>query len=46
MGTGLSVEVTTDAQGPAWLIVGTDSGCEGLSRFYWSRIAYSLTPTE
>lgn len=43
---GLSVEVTTDAQGTVWLIVGTDSGFEGLSRLYWSRIVYSLTPAE
>lgn len=41
-----AVEVTTDASGCLWLIVGTDSGFEGLSAFYWSRISYWLTPAE
>lgn len=40
------LEVTTDADGRLWLIVGTDSGFEGLSGFYWSRISYWLTPAE
>lgn len=43
---GQPIEVTTDADGRLWLIVGTDSGFEGLSGFYWSRISYTLTPAE
>ena len=35
-----SLEVVTDSQGLAWLIVGTDSGFEGLSAFYYSRITF------
>ncbi len=38
------VRVTTDGEGGLWLIVGTDSGFEGLSRFYYARIAYTLRP--
>ncbi len=34
---------TTDGEGRLWLIVGTDSGFEGLSTFYYARIAYTLT---
>ena len=32
--------------GRLWLIVGTDSGFEGLSAFYYARIACTLTPVE
>ena len=39
----LSVSVSTDAEGRVWLIVGTDSGFEGLSAFYYSRISYKLS---
>ena len=39
---GNPVRVTTDGEGGLWLIVGTDSGFEGLSRFYYARIAYTL----
>ncbi|MDE2933388.1 MAG: bifunctional metallophosphatase/5'-nucleotidase [Chloroflexota bacterium] len=35
--------VTTDAEGRLWLIVGTDSGFEGLTTLYYARIAYTLT---
>ena len=38
------VQVTADGEGRLWLIVGTDSGFEGLSAFYYSRIACTLTP--
>ena len=38
------VKVTADGEGRLWLIVGTDSGFEGLSAFYYSRIACTLTP--
>lgn len=40
------VNVTTDSQGGLWLIVGTDSGYEGLSTFYYARIAYTLKIVE
>ena len=36
--------VTADGEGRLWLIVGTDSGFEGLSAFYYARIACTLTP--
>ncbi len=42
--TALSLSVATDSEGQAWLIVGTDSGFEGLSRFYYARISYVLSP--
>ena len=34
------------AKGGLWLIVGTDSGFEGLSTFYYARIAYTLKIVE
>ena len=37
----LSVE--TDSEGRAWLIVGTDSGFEGLTRIYYDQISFTLT---
>ena len=40
------VNVTTDSKGGLWLIVGTDSGFEGLSTFYYARIAYTLKVVE
>ena len=39
-------QVTADGEGRLWLIVGTDSGFEGLSAFYYARIACTLTPVE
>ena len=36
------LEATTDADGRLWLIVGTDSGFEGLSAVYYSEINYVL----
>jgi hypothetical protein len=36
-------EVTTDAEGNLWLIVGTDSGFEGLTTVYFTQIDVSLT---
>ena len=38
--------VDTDSEGRVWLIVGTDSGFEGLSALYYSRIDYLLSTTE
>ena len=40
------VTVEADRAGNAWLIVGTDSGFEGLTRLYYHRITYTLTPVE
>ena len=44
--SGRPVSVTADGEGRLWLIVGTDSGFEGLSAFYYARIACTLTPVE
>ena len=38
--------VEADEAGRAWLIVGTDSGFEGLTRLYYDRISFTLTPVE
>ena len=43
---GLPLMVDTDSQGRVWLIVGTDSGFEGLSGLYYSRISYTLSTME
>ena len=40
------LSVSTDGEGRVWLIVGTDSGFEGLSAFYYSRISYTLSIVE
>ena len=40
------LNVATDSEGRLWLIVGTDSGFEGLTRLYYARISYTLTPAE
>ncbi len=40
------VVVKADDSGSAWLIVGTDSGFEGLTRLYYNRISFTLIPTE
>ena len=42
--SGRPVNVTADGEGRLWLIVGTDSGFEGLSAFYYARIACTLSP--
>ena len=42
--SGLPVSVTADGEGRVWLIVGTDSGFEGLSAFYYARVACTLAP--
>jgi hypothetical protein len=36
--------VRTDAAGSCWIIVGTDSGFEGKTRLYYSRVAATFTP--
>ena len=38
------VVVEADDSGGAWLIVGTDSGFEGLTRLYYDRVSFTLTP--
>lgn len=43
---GQPLSVKTDANGRVWLIVGTDSGFEGLTAVYYARIAYTLTGPE
>ena len=40
------VDVKADDSGSAWLIVGTDSGFEGLTRLYYDRISFTLTPID
>jgi hypothetical protein len=40
------LEVTTDQDGRVWLVVGTDSGFEGLSSFYYARINYVFSIIE
>lgn len=40
---GRPLSVETDGDGRVWLIVGTDSGFEGLTAVYYARIAYTLT---
>ena len=40
---GRPVEVVSDSEGRVWLIVGTDSGFEGLSAFYYAGITYVFT---
>ncbi len=40
------VVVKADDSGNTWLIVGTDSGFEGLTRLYYDRISFTLTPLE
>jgi hypothetical protein len=38
------ISVKTDAQGACWIILGTDSGYEGLTRLYYDRVKVSFTP--
>ena len=41
-----TLSVEADSEGRVWLIVGTDSGFEGLTSLYYSRIAYTLSTAE
>ena len=41
-GPDLPVTVEADDAGRVWLIVGTDSGFEGLTALYYARISYTL----
>ena len=38
--------VSTDGEGRVWLIVGTDSGFEGLTSLYYARVSYTLEPVK
>ena len=40
------LSVKADDQGRAWLIVGTDSGFEGLTTLYYDQISFTLTLSE
>ncbi len=40
------LKVQTDNEGRVWLIVGTDSGFEGLTALYYDRISYALRLVE
>ena len=42
----MPVTVAIDNEGRVWLIVGTDSGFEGLSTIYYSYISYTLSAVE
>ena len=42
----MPMSVNTDGEGRGWLIVGTDSGFEGLSQLYYARISYTLSTVE
>ena len=39
----LPLSVRADSDGRVWLIVGTDSGFEGFSAFYYTRVSYTLS---
>ena len=43
---GRDFEVTSDEQGHAWLIAGTDSGFEGPTGVYYNRISAKFTETK
>lgn len=36
--------LNTDADGSAWLIIGTDSGFEGRSQLYYTNLKAEFTP--
>lgn len=40
------LNVTADSEGRAWLIVGTDSGFEGLTSLYYDRISFALNHSD
>ena len=42
----LPLSVTADVEGRIWLIVGTDSGFEGLTSLYYARVSYTLDPVK
>ncbi|MGP3691181.1 hypothetical protein ACTVZO_45145 [Streptomyces sp. IBSNAI002] len=42
--TDKPLSATSDSQGRLWLVVGTDSGYEGITHVYFPRIGATLTP--
>ena len=40
----VDLSVTSDSEGRIWLIIGTDSGFEGLTELYYTEISVTLTP--
>ncbi len=40
----LSLEVTTSPEGELWVIIGADSGFEGISRLYFDDIEATFEP--
>lgn len=42
--TSAPISVKTDAQGACWIVLGTDSGFEGLTRLYYDRVGVVFTP--
>ena len=42
----LPLSVSADSRGQVWLFVGTDSGFEGFSAFYYASISYILSAVE
>lgn len=42
--TGPVITVRADAAGAVWLLVGTDSGFEGRTALYYTRLSVTLTP--
>ncbi|HEY94390.1 MAG TPA: PEP-CTERM sorting domain-containing protein [Dehalococcoidia bacterium] len=40
----LSKEVTTDSEGRIWIIIGADSGFEGITRLYFDNISATFDP--
>lgn len=42
--TNKPISVKTDAQGACWIVLGTDSGFEGLTRLYYDRVDVVFTP--
>jgi hypothetical protein len=41
-----ALEIKSNAQGELWLIAGTDSGFEGLTKLYYLRVKADLSPKE
>jgi hypothetical protein len=43
-GFEVSVDIETDASGNVWLVIGTDSGFEGLTIYYLDDLAITAQP--
>ena len=46
LGAGLGLTARTDGAGTLWVFVGTDSGFEGATAVYYSRIEIKLEPID